>query len=344
MTRRAALSTLALVYVVAVVIASAMPAPGSRMEAAAQRLLAQLDPIQLDRAQLPFSADERFAWFYTPVARQGLPLKEMTLAQQDAALDLLRTGLSEAGFDKAETIRQLELVLLEMEGSAIRDPKLYYFTVFGTPAARGTWAWRYEGHHVSQHWTITDGQAVATSPQFFGANPAEVRQGPMRGTRALAAEEDQARALLVSLSSEQRAEAIVSDTAPDDILTTNQRRAMEQASVGIAYGALDSEQRAALRALIEVYAGAQPVDVAQTRMRRLREAGLDELKFAWMGGLWSGERHYYRIQGPTLLIEYDNTQNAANHIHAVWRDFDGDFGLDLLAAHYRAFPHDRAAD
>jgi len=344
-TRRAATSlTIALVYVGAVSIASGMQSPGSRMHRAARAFLDTLDPAQLGRAQLPFGDAERFSWFYTPVARKGLPLKSMTPTQQAAALELLRTGLSEQGFGKAETIRRLELVLFEMERSAIRDTELYYVTVFGEPSSRGTWAWRYEGHHVSQHWTIADGRALATSPQFFGANPAEVRQGPMTGTRALAAEEDRARALLASLTDSQRREAVVSDSAPDDILTTNERRATVQANVGIAYGSLDPGQQAALDALIQEFASAQPAEVAQARMRRLQEAGLERLTFAWMGGLEPGEGHYYRIQGPTVLIEYDNTQNDANHIHAVWRDFDGDFGMDLLAAHYRGFPHGRAAN
>jgi hypothetical protein len=288
---------------------------------------------------MPFDATERYNWFYTPVDRKGLPFKSMDTVQREAALDLLRVGFSEKGYDKAETIRQLELVLFEMSGQAFRDTGLYYFTVFGEPSEHGSWGWRYEGHHISQHWTIVNGNAMAASPQFFGANPAEVREGPKRGTRALGAEEDLARTLILSLNDSQRAQAIVSETAPDDILTTNKRKAVAQTDEGVAFGALTADQQRALMELIEEYANAQPAQVARDRLERLHAARLEQIKFAWMGSIEKGQAHYYRIQGPSFLIEYDNTQNGANHIHSVWRDFNGDFGEDLLAAHYRKFPH-----
>ena len=314
------------------------PAPHSAMLGAAQSFLETLGAEERAVATIPFSNAERYTWFYTPVDRKGLTLKAMNEAQQDAAMELLRAGFSEKGYDKAETIRQLEQVLFEMSGRAFRDTELYYFTIFGEPSETGTWGWRYEGHHISQHWTFVNGQATATTPQFFGANPADVREGPMRGTRVLGAEEDLARALLHSLSDVQRALAIISDTAPSDVLTTNDREATMQADVGIAYGDLTADQQAALAAIVHEYAGAQPGDVARARLERL-EAGIDRIKFAWMGGTEKGQGHYYRIQGPTFLIEYDNTQNDANHIHSVWRDFDGDFGEDLLTAHYRKHSH-----
>ena len=346
MTSRAACLTLvALVYVATVSMTSRAQSSAPDMLGAAQTFLGTLDAVQAGQAQFPFDAAERFTWFYTPVARKGLPLKSMTPRQQDAALNLLRAGLSETGYGKAETIRQLELVLFDMEGAARRDPGLYYISIFGEPSDTGTWGWRYEGHHISQHWMLEGGRVRATTPQFFGANPAEVRQGQrMQGTRALAGEADRGWALLRSLDASQRAEAVVGDIAPADILTTNDRRATEQSDVGVAYAALDASQQAGMLAVIEEYANAHPAAVAQDRMRRLRNAGLENMRFAWMGGAEPGDRHYYRIQGPTFLIEYDNTQNDGNHIHAVWRDFDGDFGLDVLAAHYHAFPHARTAE
>ena len=304
-----------------------------------QMFLDTLSPVQLAQTSMPFDSAERYHWFYTPVDRKGLPVKSMDTVQQEAALNLLKAGYSEKGYDKAETIRQLELVLFEMSGRAFRDTELYYFTVFGEPSEHGSWGWRYEGHHISQHWTIVNGNAMATSPQFFGANPAEVREGPMRGTRALGAEEDLARIFIYSLNSSQRAQAIVSKTAPDDILTTNDREAVSQRDEGVAFGTLTAEQQQALVRLIEEYANAQPAQVAHDRLEQLYAGGMEQIKFAWMGSIERGQAHYYRIQGPTFLIEYDNTQNDANHIHSVWRDFNGDFGEDLLAAHYRKFPH-----
>ena len=212
-------------------------------------------------------------------------------------------------------------------------------SIFGDPSPSGTWGWRYEGHHLSQNWTVVRGQSIASSPQFFGSNPAEVRDGPKKGTRVLAAEEDLARALLERLTEDQRAKAVISTEAPDDMLTANTRKAAVQEDRGVSHEELTPEQRGLLMAVIEEYAGAQQPWIAQKRLDAVRTAGLGTVKFAWMGGLGRGQRHYYRIQGPTFLIEYDNTQNDANHIHAVWRDFNGDFGVDLLSEHYRTSPH-----
>ena len=315
------------------------PANGSTMIEAARTFLAMLDPGQNAKAVLPFNSEERFRWFYTPVSRKGIPLKELKASQREAALALLRAGLSEKGYTKAETIRKLEGVLRELEGNSGRDPDLYYFTFFGEPTANGAWGWRYEGHHCSQNWTILNGQSIGSSPQFFGANPAEVRDGPMQGTRVLSAEEDLARSLVKSFSAEQRTEAVLSTTAPGDILTSNERKAAIQEDRGISYSKLGKDQQGTLLALIEEYLGVQPRAQAQQRLDRIRGVGFEQIKFAWMGGLEKGQGHYYRVQGKTFLIEYDNTQNGANHIHCVWRDFNGDWGQDLLAEHYHNSPH-----
>jgi hypothetical protein len=308
---------------------------------AAHSFLASLDPAQRSRVLFAFNSEERFRWFYTPVSRKGISLKELNASQQQAALALLRAGLSEKGYTKAEMIRKLEDVLRELEQNhgPTRDPELYFFTFFGEPTSNGAWGWRYEGHHCSQNWTILDGKSIASSPQFFGANPAEVRNGPMKGTRVLGAEEDLGRSLLQSLAPAQKTEAVLAATAPDDIVTSNQRKAAIQDNKGIAYGSLNKDQQGMLLALIEEYLGAQPAAEARRRFDKIRAAGLDQIKFAWMGGLKSGEGHYYRVQGSNFLIEFDNTQNNANHIHCVWRDFNGDWGEDLLAAHYRSSPH-----
>lgn len=319
--------------------------PASSMLDATRAFLATLDPPQKSKAVLPFNSEERFHWFYTPVSRKGIPLKELNALQQQAALALLRAGLSEKGYSKAETIRKLEDVLRELEQGRgpTRDPDLYFFTFFGEPSATGAWGWRYEGHHCSQNWTIVDGKSIGSSPQFFGANPAEVRDGPMKGTRVLGAEEDLGRSLVKSLSPVQRAEAVLSASAPNDILTTNQRTAAIQEDKGVAYSKLSKDQQGTLLALIEEYLGAQPRAQARQRLDKIRKAGFDQIKFAWMGGLEKAEGHYYRVQGSTFLIEYDNTQNNANHIHCVWRDFKGDWGEDLLAEHYRNSPHHQHA-
>jgi hypothetical protein len=330
------------VVVLALVGPISASGPAETMGRAAKEFLAALDSGGRAKAQFPFDAEERFNWHFVPKPRAGLPLKQMSSAQQQVAMNLLKAGLSEKGYTKAEAVRALEPVLAEIENNPVRrDPELYYVTVFGEPSSGGTWGWRFEGHHISLNWTVVRGVSIASSPQFFGSNPAEVQSGPKRRTRALAAEEDLARALLGSLTEAQKQQAVVSTAAPDDILTTNTRKAAIQEDKGVAYADLTSEQRGLLLAVIEEYAGVQPKAVAAERIERLRAAGLERVKFAWMGGLNRGERHYYRLQGPTFLIEYDNTQNDANHVHAVWRDFEGDFGADLLEQHYKNSAHHR---
>jgi hypothetical protein len=314
--------------------------PEIAMKEAAGRLLDTLDAAQRETIRWPFESEQRLDWHFVPRERKGLSLKAMNESQRAAAFDLLRAGLSASGFTKAETIRSLENVLRALGGSPIvRDPELYFFTIFGDPSASGAWGWRYEGHHISQNWTIAGGRAIATTPAFFGANPAEVREGPLEGTRALANEEDLARALLDSLTAEQRREAIVGDTAPPDIITGNSRKAAIAGNAGLAASAMTPTQQALLMRLVEEHASSQPPALAEQRLERARAAGLPAVRFAWMGSAQKGRGHYYRIQGPTFLIEYDNTQNDANHQHVVWRDFDGDFGLDMLDRHYASDPH-----
>ncbi|GMU91575.1 MAG: hypothetical protein AMXMBFR4_06330 [Candidatus Hydrogenedentota bacterium] len=300
--------------------------------------LDSLDAGQREAAVLPFNSDERLNWHYVPKDRKGIAFQSLNEKQTGLALDLLKTALSTHGYEKVETIRGLEDILHEIEGGRgpARDTQLYYFTVFGEPAATGSWGLRYEGHHLSLNWTMLNGKVIASYPQFLGANPAEVLQGPSKGLRALADEEDLARALLDSLDEAQRSAAVLSDTAPPEILTRADREAAIQENLGVAYADLSSDQQGTLISIIQLYASTMRKEVADERMGKLRAAGLEEIKFAWMGGLKKGEKHYYRIQGPTFIIEYDNTQNNANHIHTVWRDFRGDFGIDVLKEHYKA--------
>ena len=324
---------------IGVIARTAPPAPPPAMTTAARTLLDSLTPEQRKVAQFPFDSEQRFVWFYTPVPRQGLTLKAMTEPQRKLAMNLLRAGLSEKGYSKAETIRSLEDVLVELGGNPVqRDRELYYFTIFGEPGPKTTWGWRYEGHHLSQNWTIVNGTAMATTPQFFGANPAEVRQGTKQGLRALAAEEDLGFELLRSLDATQRQAAIIDPKSPNDILTTNTREAAIQEDRGLASSQMTAAQKATLLKLIEEHAGAQTEPIGRDRLARAN-ASIDATKFAWMGATDKAQGHYYRVQGPSFLIEFDNTQNNANHIHQVWRDFKGDWGRDLLAEHYKTAQH-----
>jgi hypothetical protein len=309
----------------------------SVMTDAANRFLASLTPEQRAKTTFQFDDAERLNWFFVPIERKGLPLREMAPFQRHLASALLSAGLSQAGYMKAVTIMSLEDVLriLEKDSGERRNPEKYYFSIFGTPSDAGTWGYRVEGHHLSQNYTVVNGRVV-DAPSFFGSNPAQVREGPRAGLRVLAAEEDLGRDLITALTDEQRKTAIVDPKAPADILTSNGRQAaLKGQASGISAAQMNPAQLAKLTALLDEYAGNMPEQIAAARQEQIRKAGKN-IFFAWAGGLQRGEGHYYRVQAPAFLIEYDNTQNDNNHIHAVWRDFTGDFGGDLLKDHYQA--------
>jgi len=316
--------------------------PAEEMAAAANKFLASLDARQKAKATFDFKGDERLNWHFIPKERKGLTIKEMTSDQRKLAHALLASGLSQQGYAKATNIMSLEPILFELEGAARkfpRDPELYHFFVFGKPGPKDTWGWRLEGHHVSVNFTIVDGEFVAGTPSFFGSNPGEVRQGPRSGLRILAGEEDLGRQFVKSLSDEQKKTAIFESTAPKEIITEAKRKVQPLETTGIPVSKLSSEQSELLLKLIKEYVYRVRPEVAAEDLSKIEKAGVDKIYFAWAGGTERGEGHYYRVQGPTFLLEYDNTQNNNNHIHAVWRDFAGDFGEDLLLKHYREVPH-----
>ena len=323
------------------------PSPGA-MSVAATSFIASLTPEQRQHATFAFDGAERTRWHFIPTEsfpRNGLTIKEMSAPQRKLAHDLLKTGLSQRGYLTATQIMDLERVLHAIESARpgpagfVRDPERYFFSIFGTPSNTQTWAWRVEGHHMSLHFTVVGGRLVAGTPTFFGSNPAEVREGPSKGTRVLAREEDAARALLESLDASQLNKAVIDATAPGDIVTMNRLKVDPLSPEGIPASALTAAQRALLVSLVDVYVGRMADDVAAEARARIEKAGWDRVAFAWAGSAERGKKHYYRVQGPTFLIEYDNTQNDGNHIHSVWRDFNGDFGEDLLRDHLRSTQH-----
>ena len=307
----------------------------SVMTETANRFLAALSPEQRAKAAFQFSDDERMNWHFIPKERKGLTLCEMSPYQKHLASALLAAGLSQTGYIKAVTIMSLEEVLkaLENDSGERRNPEKYHFTVFGTPSDTGTWGWRVEGHHLSQNYTVVNGQAV-DGPSFFGSNPAEVRQGPRKGLRTLAGEDDLGFEVIHALDESRQKIAIVDPKAYSDILTAASRKAALQGQPsGLAAAKMNARQFDALRALVELYAYNLPDDLAERRMDQINKAGRN-VYFTWAGGITLGDPHYYRVQAPSFLIELDDTQDKANHIHSVWRDFNGDFGGDLLKAHY----------
>ncbi len=316
------------------------PSPAEKMALAATRFLDSLDEGQRKRAAFAWEDPSRLEWAFVPKERAGLPLKLMDDRQRGLAHALLKAGVSELGYEKATQIIELEKVLAEMEKDPVkRDPTRYHFWVFGKPDPKGSWGWKVEGHHVSLNFTVVKGTLLATAPTFLGANPAEVRQGPMKGLRVLRAEEDLGRALVMSFDETTRARVLFDKVAPKEILTEAASKVDPLAPAGLAVAEFSAEQKRLLRRLLREYVATMPAAVAAERMAKLEKAGFEKIHFAWAGGLKKGEPHYYRLQGPTFLIEYDHTQNDANHVHTVWRDFAGDFGRDLIRDHLKTAAH-----
>ncbi|GAB7044019.1 MULTISPECIES: DUF3500 domain-containing protein [Catenuloplanes] len=362
-----------------------------RMVDAATAWLAALDDAQREPAQLPWPSPERRRWFYTPTDHGGLPLSRMSAVQQQAAMRLVATGLSEPGFVTASTIIGLENVLDRTEDWSTsagrprgRDPQLYWLRVFGTPGLTGPWSWRFGGHHVSVHHLVLDGEVRSSTPCFLGADPASA---PLLGghlLRPLGAAEDLARELVSSLDTGQLASAVISPVAPVDIVGGNRSTVTDDARViplpdvfndltdprlrrqtadaharavdragfraahddavalttapkGVPAASFTSAQQRTLRSLLDVFVGRVPAEVADREAAKYAGSLLDGVHFAWAGDTRPGAPHYYRLQGPGLLAEYDNTQRDANHVHTVWRDPTNDFGDDVLARHRAEF-------
>jgi hypothetical protein len=315
------------------------------MAAAANEFLKTLSTKQSDKIQFDFDGKERYNWHYVPKDRKGLPLKELSESQQKAAMALLRTALSDTGFAKTTAIIHLESILREVEGRGAndeyRDPGKYYFAVFGNPATDSIWGWRLEGHHISLNFSVKDNALVAATPGFLGTNPAVVLSGPEKGKHILKNETELGFSLLHSLDASQQAKAIIDKDAPSEIITGASRKAMIEQPQGILYNELNAAQQKIFIQLLSIYIHRYTRLFAMNMMEEIENKGLDNMRFAWAGAQQQGvgNPHYYRIHGPTIIIEYDNTQNNANHIHTVIRDLENDFGGDELLEHYRKGRH-----
>jgi len=345
-----------------------MTKPADDMRETAVAWLESLDSEQRARASFDFTdTEQRSDWAYFPRDHAGLPLLKQDARQQKLLHALLTSALSLPAYAKATSIMALESVLNEIEGrsaDAVRDPGRYFLSVFGSPADN-QWGWRFEGHHVCLNFTIIDGEVASATPIFFGANPAEVARGDNVILRPCGEEEDAARELLLSLDADQRREAVICDVAPPDFVLSNAPLVPDECLPGEAPGAspfvtrlfgetsndvkdavrfdratpkglpasqMDASQRNLLSELVDVYVSRLPEPLAEAEGRKIN---LDAVHVAWAGAMKRHGPHYYRLQGGSLLIEYDNTQDDANHVHAVWRDTDNDFGDDALRGHLR---------
>jgi hypothetical protein len=320
-------------------VAQKAEAPGVKMVLAAQKFLDSLSADQKGRTTFAFDSKERTNWYFVPkqdkqrkATRKGLALEDMKPEQKKLALGLLAAGTSKHGHKEAVTIMSLEAILrdLEKNGTNVRDPEWYFFTIFGTPSKTGKWGWRVEGHHLSLNFTMDGTQVVASTPAFFGANPATVKAGERKGLRTLASAEDLPKQLLKALEPEQRKIAEQKEKF----------REIEQANiaptvgnpVGLPAAKMNDSQKAILMKLLLSYTERMPEEVGDLEMKQVRAAGLDKVHFAYTGGTEPGQPHTYRVQGPTFVIEFLNVQgdsagNPANHIHSAWRRIKGDFGL-----------------
>ncbi len=321
---------------------SLAPATVKQMSDAATAFIASLDESNRRAALFPFAGDERYHWAYTPIDRNGLLLSDMTSDQQLAAFEMMKTGYSQSGYAMARQIIKLETILGEWEAmndSVSRWHRLeerYWFSVFGAPGSEEPWGWRVGGHHIGIVATVVGNAEISIHPLFFGSNPAEALHGEHKGMRTLAEEEDWARKLVTEMTDDQRKIAIVDPVAPADILTQNYRNINRNMTPqGISFAKLQEHQRAAILKLIRRYVYRAADELADNYWRQLEAEGWESLGFAWAGPLERWQGHYYNIRHSRFVIEYDNTQNGANHIHSVLRDYTHDYGEDLLAAHYR---------
>ena len=315
------------------------PPAEEKLTIAAQHFLDLLEDTQQQAATYPLDDDERYDWHFTPRERQGVPLKNMSEAQQEAALHLMKICLSETGYETAQNIRELENVLRYVENrppnDTRRDPMNYSFTIFGEPRAGQAWGWRVEGHHLSLNYTAIDNQIVSATPTFRGANPGKVPSGPKEGWRVLQPEEDLGRELVKLLNEEQLSTALITEEAYPEIVTDTKRYAAIGEAEGLLYSDMTSAQQDKVVQLLDLYYNVHRAEVAEAALTPIKE-DLDNISFAWAGGLEIGDPHYYRLHGPTFVIEYDNTQNEANHIHTIIRNLKNDWGEDVLKQHYES--------
>jgi len=307
------------------------------MAETATYFLAALNEAQRAKAVYELKADERLNWHFIPKTRHGLSMKEMTLTQRPLALALLASGLSARGFINAMTISTLEDILAEIEkgkGPA-RDQELYFVTIFGQPGPENTWAWRFEGHHLALNFTVIKGKYVIGAPAFMGSNPQNVLEGPRKGMRLLGEVEDAGRKVIQALNDEQKKKAIFQSEVPKDIFTAANRKAVIATPAGLPLSEMTAPQKELVMSVIKEYVNRMRPEMAAEDLAKIEKSGVDKILFGWIGTLELRKPHYYRVHGPTFLIEYDNIQNDSNHVHSVWRDLENDFGGDLLAKHYQ---------
>jgi hypothetical protein len=331
---------LTIISVVAAVGSSSdAPPPSSNSD----RAIAFIDSLSADqkkKATFPFYGLTPHEWSFLPASTtlpDGIAVKDLDSKQKERLYALMQAYLSSTGYEKTRTIMDLENVLRELNPeNPSRIPENYFVAIYGVPDKDGTWGWSFQGHHVVLNFTVVK-DTIAFAPFFFGSNPAEIKDGPRKGTRPIAAEEDLAFELLSSFSADQKRIAIFQSASFAEIVTGSATVVAPLPAVGIALKDLSNDQKLVLKKLLSAILSAMPEKLAELRLNKIKGEDFGGVRFGWAGATNRSEPHYYRIQGKSFLVEFDNV--TGNHIHLVWRDFDGDFGRDLLREHYKTSPH-----
>ena len=300
-----------------------------------------LNKEQKKKVLYGFNELNRYEWHYFPVSmipRQGIAIKDLESSQKEKAYYLLRAFLSKEGYDKTKNIMILEKLLHELEPhNQSRVSENYVLAIYGMPKD-SVWGWKFSGHHLALNFTVIKDK-IAFAPFFFGANPATIKDGPQKDLQVMRAEEGFGFELINMLTPDQKQKAIFQLKAFIDIVTSASPVVRPLKPEGILANDMTPGQKIVLNKLIAAYLSSMPPPIAKARMKRILTEDLNSLRFGWAGATVAGKPHYYRVQGKTFLIEFDNTQNNADHIHSVWRDFNGDYGLDLLKEHYQNSQH-----
>ncbi|MEJ7643062.1 MAG: DUF3500 domain-containing protein [Chryseolinea sp.] len=327
-------------FLVLMVISVTALAQKTDLATPANQFLSTLDAPLREKAEFKFNDNERFNWHFVPRTRLGVCMCDLSSSQRGFALDLLKASLSSQGYEKTIEVVSLENVLRVIENrgksDTYRDPLKYYLTIFGTPSPKDTWGWRFEGHHVSLNFSTIGNKIESSTPSFFGSNPGKVADGPDKGKQILKSETDKGFKLVNALSPLQLKSALISPNAYSEIVSFNSRKATPLLPKGLSFKEMNENQQGMLLDLLQVYVTNYELGFSDKLMSRIKKAGVENLTFAWAGSVTDGSGYYYRIQGPMLLIELDNTQNDANHVHSVVRDLTNDFGEDILREHYES--------
>ena len=330
------------------------------IKTAADSLIKTLSPLQKRSALLAFNDTARIKWNNLPVgmrARAGISVGDMTEQQRRLLHRILSASLSSQGYLKATGIMHLDNLLNMWVDTAYSrhdfndtvrqilvdlkwSHRNYYLAFFGLPSD-ANWGFKIEGHHLSVNLTFT-GDKISVTPWFIGTDPAEMQMTQYAGWRVLGQEEDLGIKLINILTADQQQIATRNTEVPGDMITGAESGKRLIDYWGIKGGQLDKKQKAVLLYIIREYVFNMEYEKATEEYDKIIKAGVDNIYFGWIGPYDEYRQHYFVLNGPTFLIEFDNAggpRGSANHIHTIWREKGNEFGEDLLKKHYMQEKH-----